>query len=96
MSDDEDDLQEDLCSLTEKANIDSLRLSKFLQRAAQVGEQLISNSFLFPTTTKIATYASVSVVNQKTPLLHLLLDTGPPFLRVHPSHVKFLSFTGQR
>lgn len=33
--DDEDDLQEDLSSLTEKANIDSLRLSKFLQRAAQ-------------------------------------------------------------
>ncbi|XP_020612884.1 WD repeat-containing protein 60-like, partial [Orbicella faveolata] len=34
--DDEDDLQEDLSSLTEKANIDSLRLSKFLQRATQV------------------------------------------------------------
>ncbi|KAJ7386827.1 hypothetical protein OS493_006857 [Desmophyllum pertusum] len=33
--DDEDDLQEDLSSLTEKANIDSLRLSKFLQRATQ-------------------------------------------------------------
>ena len=36
LSDDEDDLQEDLSSLTGKANVDSLRLSKFLQRAAQV------------------------------------------------------------
>ena len=89
-------MQEDLSSLTEKANIDSLRLSKFLQRAAQVGGQLISNSFLFSTTTKTATYASVGVLNQKTPLLHLLPDTGAPFLRVHPSHVKFLSFAGQR
>lgn len=38
--DDEDDLQEDLSSLTEKANIDSLRLSKFLQRASQVSSTL--------------------------------------------------------
>lgn len=36
ISDEEDDLQDDLSSLTEKANVDSLRLSKFLQRATQV------------------------------------------------------------
>ena len=59
-------MQEDLSSLTEKANIDSLRLSKFLQRAAQVGGQLISNSFLFSTKKKTATYASVGVFNKKT------------------------------
>lgn len=42
--DDEDDLQEDLSSLTEKANIDSLRLSKFLQRATQVCSILLQHS----------------------------------------------------
>ncbi|XP_078377920.1 cytoplasmic dynein 2 intermediate chain 1-like isoform X2 [Oculina patagonica] len=42
--DDEDDLQEDLSSLTEKANIDSLRLSKFLQRASQTCLILLEES----------------------------------------------------
>ena len=67
LSDDEDDLQEDLSSLTEKANIDSLRLSKFLQRAAQVGGQTISNSFPILHENETTTYASVGVLNKKTP-----------------------------
>ena len=67
LSDDEDDLQEDLSSLTEKANIDSLRLSKFLQRAAQVGGQTISNSFPILHKNETTTYGSVGVLNKKTP-----------------------------
>ena len=60
-------MQEDLSSLTEKANIDSLRLSKFLQRAAQVGGQTISNSFPILHKNETTTYGSVGVLNKKTP-----------------------------
>ena len=47
VADDKDDSKDDLSSLTEKANIDSLRLSKFIQRAAQVGYQMIVHVSIF-------------------------------------------------
>lgn len=43
--DDDDDSQENFSSLTEKANIDSIRLASFLQRATQVVSFIIACCF---------------------------------------------------
>lgn len=87
--DDEDDLREDLSSLTEKANIDSLRLSKFLQRAAQTCLILLEENVSEQTSTQFKERKDMTCSDgfMQLSTKHLYLE-GRPVTCVHISPVQ--------